>query len=326
MEAKVVEDGEGFKREERGARLRAYQRIIRDGLFDPDKYYEKVDYVSAVLDIAPRGVDKPLDGYVQGKEIIGDLQRAIGDLEDYEGLKTRFYPPAYKFDPMTEEGEDKSLIGHYHREITQYPLIPSENEHDLFRFFLIAFKYDSEKVSTEVRNFLIASNLGLAVSVAKRFAKDEESLEELTQEGNMELLRKIHKYDPLTGNKFSTFMYWCLQNHFLKVSRKDKEHSEHYSELDEENNDVPVENSPLRNISRDEKVQMVRRAMDNLSWRERFVITNWHKHSFEGCDSLNGPQLAKRLNVSREMIRLIRESAYEKLKKTLEPLSGYDFN
>lgn len=58
---------------------------------------------------------------------------------------------------------------------------------------------------------LIAANLRLVVSLAKRFAGRGVAISDLIQEGNLGLLRAVEKYDPDRGFRFSTYATWWIR-------------------------------------------------------------------------------------------------------------------
>jgi RNA polymerase primary sigma factor len=61
------------------------------------------------------------------------------------------------------------------------------------------------------RQRLIEKNLKLVVSVAKKYRGYGLPFEDLIQEGNIELMKAVEKYDPERGFRFSTYATWWIR-------------------------------------------------------------------------------------------------------------------
>ena len=67
------------------------------------------------------------------------------------------------------------------------------------------------KRALDIRNAFVRSNLRLVVSVARRFHHYRLPLIDLIQEGNLGLIKSVHRFDHKKGFRFSTYAHWWIR-------------------------------------------------------------------------------------------------------------------
>lgn len=90
----------------------------------------------------------------------------------------------------------------------QTPLLTAADEVRLGR---LARAGDADAIDALTR-----ANLRLVVTIAKQYQGRGLPLSDLIQEGNMGLLHAIGKYDPESGNRFSTYATWWIRQRVIR--------------------------------------------------------------------------------------------------------------
>jgi RNA polymerase primary sigma factor len=89
------------------------------------------------------------------------------------------------------------------RELSRHPLLTPDEEKELARRV--------EEGDAEAKNRMVASNLRLVVSIARRYQNQGLSLLDLIQEGTLGLIRAVEKFDWRRGFRFSTYATLWIQ-------------------------------------------------------------------------------------------------------------------
>ncbi len=91
----------------------------------------------------------------------------------------------------------------YLKAISNIPLLSPEEEVELAKKILGG--------DLEARQKMIAANLRLSVSIAKKYVGRGLLLQDLIEEGNLGLTRAVDKFDHERGTKFSTYASWWVK-------------------------------------------------------------------------------------------------------------------
>lgn len=115
-------------------------------------------------------------------------------------------------------------IGHYLSSIGRVPLLTAAEEIELAHHVQTMKKLLATpeiersarnrhliKIGKRARDRMMAANLRLVVSVAKKYQNQGLELLDLVQEGAIGLERAVDKFDPAMGYKFSTYAYWWIR-------------------------------------------------------------------------------------------------------------------
>lgn len=97
----------------------------------------------------------------------------------------------------------RGVIWWYLHEVAKHRLLTGQEE--------IALGRANQFGDIASRDQLVAGNLRLVVSIAKRYTRQGLELEDLIQEGNLGLMQAVRKFDPTMGNKFSTYATWWIR-------------------------------------------------------------------------------------------------------------------
>ena len=152
-------------------------------------------------------------------------------------------PTAFPVAPTSKSLADVDLVRSYLRDIGRVPLLSHEQEitlgrqvQDLMLLENIESQLESDlgekpeiaqfaeragistiqlkkklKSGRRAKERMVAANLRLVVSVAKKYTKRNMELLDLIQEGTIGLVRGVEKFDPTRGYKFSTYAYWWIR-------------------------------------------------------------------------------------------------------------------
>ena len=158
----------------------------------------EVEQMEKVLDfLEASGVDVlRISG--NDEELILDDDADIEKMDDEEEIELD------KIDLSVPEGVSiEDPVRMYLKEIGKVSLLTADEEIELAKRM--------EQGDEEAKKMLIAANLRLVVSIAKKYVGRGMLFLDLIQEGNLGLIKAVEKFDYRKGYKFSTYATWWIR-------------------------------------------------------------------------------------------------------------------
>jgi RNA polymerase primary sigma factor len=272
------------------------------------------------------------------------LRREIAFIHNRAFSRTDVEKAVAEFEAMSPTGAGRTRqppadVPAYFRELYATPLLTADEEKALFRLMNL-FKYranvlradicpDSPSVSVvqeverllalagRVRERIVRANLRLVVSIARRFANDLCTFDDLVSDGNVALLNAVEKFDYGRGFRFSTYATHAVQRDFFRIIRKRRNESsrctlgisEMLANSPDDADPVSVETDKIRQVTQ------VRELMtQQLSEREQLVVAL--RFGLQpGSEPATLQVVADALQVSKERVRQIELKAIEKMQR-----------
>jgi RNA polymerase sigma factor (sigma-70 family) len=174
------------------------------------------------------------------------------------------------------------------------------------------------KVDT-VRDHLIACNMRLVVSIAKRHAGQGDNFFELLSDGNMSLMRAVDKFDFSRGNKFSTYASWAIMKNFARSIPEERHHRERYltghEDVFDASPDVRTDEAEQVGAA-EQAAKRVNRLLDYLEPREREIIRL--RAGLDAPEGMTLEQIGQRLGITKERVRQLNVRIMKKLRDLAE--------
>lgn len=197
------------------------------------------------------------------------------------------------------------------------PLSKTEEEYYLRRYF------DGDK---EAKNKLIEHNLRLVAHIAKRYASNEQELEEMISIGTIGLIKAINSFSSDKGFKISTYASKCVENEILMNIRATKKQKAEVSMntiigTDKDGNDMEL----LETLESDQKStideiydkvisdEIIKYINNKLPKRESYIMKL--RYGLDGNNVKTQQEIADELGISRSYVSRIETKVQNKLKK-----------
>ncbi len=222
-------------------------RLIADKEEEDEISYEEIIDSLAEFDLEAEEIEEIYDKFSEAgirvtNEDEIDKDDSSQDLK--EQLKTDFSGKINVSDPVKM----------YLKEIGRVPLLDGEEEKKLSKKMEAGEKWARQK--------LIAANLRLVVSIAKKYTGRGLSFLDLIQEGNMGLMKAVEKFDHKKGYKFSTYATWWIRQAITRaIADQSRNIRVPVHMVETINKVIRVSNDLKKRMGRDPSVEEIAEAM-----------------------------------------------------------------
>lgn len=200
------------------------------------------------------------------------------------------------------------------------PLSKSKEEYYLRRYF------EGDK---EAKDILIEHNLRLVAHIAKKYAKNEQDMEEYISIGTIGLIKAINSFKDNKGFKISTYASKCIDNEILMNIRATKKQNAEISlntviGTDKDGNDMELaekidegSKSVIDTIHNKALVkQVIEYILEELPEREKYIMCS--RYGIGGKKYKTQQEIADELGISRSYVSRIETKVQNKLKKKIK--------
>lgn len=178
------------------------------------------------------------------------------------------------------------------------------------------------------RNMLVEHNLRLVVYIAKRFESTGIGIEDLVSIGTVGLIKAVNTFRSDKNIKLATYASRCIENEILMYIRK-RGNAKNDISIDEplntdwDGNELLLsdvlgseEDGVSYELEKREEREVIRRALDVLSDREREIISL--RYGFFGGRELTQKEVADKLGISQSYISRLEKKIISRLREEIE--------
>lgn len=168
-----------------------------------------------------------------------------------------------------------------------------------------------------VRNYIVRANLRLVVSIARKFVNDLTTLDELTSDGNLILMKAVDRFDFSRGFRFSTYATHSVQREFYRryTTGQRRRVREVLTNPELLFNSVEPRDDSKNQLQQDRQVTQLKKIMVHcLDARELEIVDlRFGLKADDGGQTLR--EVGEKLNISKERVRQLQTRAIEQIRK-----------
>ena len=222
----------------------------------------------------------------------------------------------------------------YYKELKRCNPISKSDELDLIK--------KAKNNNILAKNQLLTANLKFVFNVAKNYKGCGASIEDLISEGNLGLIKAIDKFDINRDVKFISYAVWWIRQSIQEFLKK-KQTKDSFEILEDDNvkkiktsNDVDDDFNDFDCEEFNEGIVLIDDTFSNqLDIRQKSIINSllsklddraqYIIKSYYGFDSdcMTLEEIGKKLNLSRERVRKIKEKNLRILRSELLLLDDF---
>ena len=186
-----------------------------------------------------------------------------------------------------------------------------------------------EEGDEKAKNILIEHNLRLVAHIAKKYANDRETMDDLISVGTIGLIKGMNTFDSKKTSKLTTYIARCIENEVLMLLRISKRNSAEISieeciGTDKEGNNMtfsdilPAENEDVFSaIALKMDIIRLREVMEEVLTDDEKNILIW-RFGLDNERRKTQKQIAKILGISRSYVSRIEKRAIKKLAEKIK--------
>ena len=201
------------------------------------------------------------------------------------------------------------------------PLSKTEEEYYLRRYF------EGDK---EAKNKLIEHNLRLVAHIAKRYASNEQELDELISIGSIGLIKAINSFKEEKNFKISTYASRCIENEILMYLRRNNRIKNEVSfdeplNIDWDGNELLLsdilgtENDEVyHHIEEEVNYNLLSYVMKKLSPREKVIMEM--RFGLVNGEEMTQKEVADEIGISQSYISRLEKKIISRMQKEIKKL------